>query len=82
MPACSAGRRRLSCSSLSCALQDDFEWQGQTLPDRIRQMLFTVNNRANYYVFDPLEPKDFKDKYAMKAAAYEKYVDWNAKYLE
>ena len=62
--------------------QDDFEWQGQTLPDRIRQMLFTVNNRANYYVFDPLEPKDFKDKYAMKAAAYEKYVDWNAKYLE
>jgi 1-acyl-sn-glycerol-3-phosphate acyltransferase len=62
--------------------QDDFEWQGQTLPDRIRQMLFTVNNRANYYVFDPLDPKDFGDKYAMKAAAYEKYVDWNAKYLE
>lgn len=62
--------------------QDDFEWQGQTLPDRIRQMLFTVNNRANYYVFDPLEPKDYADKYAMKAAAYEKYTDWNAKYLE
>ena len=62
--------------------QDDFEWQGQTLPDRIRQIMFTVNNRANYYVFDPLEPKDFADKYAMKAAAYEKYVDWNEKYLE
>ena len=62
--------------------QDDFEWQGQTLPDRIRQMLFTVNNRANYYVFDPLDPQDFADKYAMKAAAYEKYVDWNQKYLE
>jgi len=62
--------------------QDDFEWQGQTLPDRIRQMLFTVNNRANYYVFDPLEPKDYADKYAMKAAAYGKYADWNAKYLE
>jgi lyso-ornithine lipid O-acyltransferase len=62
--------------------QDDFEWQGQTLPQKIRHMLFTVNNRANYYVFDPLEPKDFKDKYAMKAAAYAKYVDWNAKYLE
>src|SRR4051812_17301238 len=30
--------------------QDDFEWQGQTLPDRIRQILFTVNDRANYYV--------------------------------
>jgi 1-acyl-sn-glycerol-3-phosphate acyltransferase len=62
--------------------QDDFEWQGQTLPDRIRQMLFTVNDRANYYVFDPLDPKDYADKYAMKAAAYEKYTGWNAKYLE
>ena len=62
--------------------QDDFEWQGQTLPDRIRQMMFTVNNRANYYVFDALEPQDYGDKYAMKAAAYEKYVDWNQKYLE
>ena len=63
--------------------QDDFEWQPPyTLPDKIRHMLFTVNNRANYYVFDPLHPDDFGDKYAMKAAAYEKYVDWNEKYLE
>jgi 1-acyl-sn-glycerol-3-phosphate acyltransferase len=62
--------------------QDDFEWQGQTLLEKIRQMTFTVNNRANYYVFDPLDPKDYADKYAMKAAAYEKYVDWNQKYLE
>ena len=62
--------------------QDDFEWQGQTLPQKIRQILFAVNHRANYYVFDPLDPKDFADKYAMKAAAYEKYVDWNEKYLE
>jgi 1-acyl-sn-glycerol-3-phosphate acyltransferase len=63
--------------------QDDFEWQPPySLPDKIRHMLFTVNNRANYYVFDPLDPKDFADKYAMKAAAYEKYVDWNEKYLE
>ena len=63
--------------------QDDFEWQPpHTLPDKLRHMLFTVNHRANYYVFDPLDPKDFADKYAMKAAAYEKYVDWNEKYLE
>jgi len=63
--------------------QDDFEWQPPySLLDKIRHMLFTVNNRANYYVFDPLDPKDFGDKYAMKTAAYEKYVDWNEKYLE
>jgi lyso-ornithine lipid O-acyltransferase len=63
--------------------QDDFEWQEPyTLPDKIWHMMTTVNNRANYYVFDPLDPKDYGDKHAMKAAAYEKYVDWNAKYLE
>ena len=63
--------------------QDDFEWQPPyTLPDKIRHMMTTVNNRANYYVFDPMDPKDYADKYAMKAAAYAKYVKWNAQYLE
>jgi 1-acyl-sn-glycerol-3-phosphate acyltransferase len=63
--------------------QDDFEWQDPyTLPDKIRHMLRTVNNRANYYVFDPLDPKNYADKHAMKAAAYALYVKWNAQYLE
>ncbi len=63
--------------------QDDFEWQPPyTLPDKIRHMAATVNNRANYYVFDPIDPKDYADKYAMKAAAYALYQRWNAQYLE
>ena len=63
--------------------QDDFEWQPPyTLPDKIRHMLGTVNNRANYYVFDPLDPADYADKYAMKAAALERYREWNRRYLE
>jgi lyso-ornithine lipid O-acyltransferase len=63
--------------------QDDFEWlDPYTLPDKIWHMMTTVNNRANYYVFDPLDPKDYADKYAMKAAAYALYVKWNAQYLE
>ncbi len=63
--------------------QDDFEWQPPyTLPDKIRHMMATVNNRANFYVFDPLDPKDYADKYAMKAAAYAMYQRWNAQYLE
>lgn len=63
--------------------QDDFEWQDPyTLPDKIWHMMRTVNNRANYYVFDPLEPKDYADKYAMKAAAYALFSQCNAKYLE
>jgi 1-acyl-sn-glycerol-3-phosphate acyltransferase len=63
--------------------QDDFEWQPPyTLPDKIRHMMTAVNNRANYYVYDPMDPKDYADKYAMKAAAYAMYVRWDAQYLE
>jgi 1-acyl-sn-glycerol-3-phosphate acyltransferase len=63
--------------------QDDFEWQPPySLPDKIRHMLFTVNDRANFYVYDPVDPKDFEDKYAMKDAVYAMYEKWNAQYLE
>jgi 1-acyl-sn-glycerol-3-phosphate acyltransferase len=63
--------------------QDDFEWQPPyTLPDKIWHIMATRNNRANYYVYDPLDPKDYADKYAMKEAAYALYVRWNAQYLE
>jgi len=63
--------------------QDDFEWQPPyTLPDKIQHFITTINNRANYYVHDPMDPKDFADKYAMKAAAYALYKRWDAQYLE
>ena len=42
----------------------------------------SVNRRVNFYVYDPLDPKNYSDKYAMKAAAYELYACWNAEYLE
>jgi 1-acyl-sn-glycerol-3-phosphate acyltransferase len=63
--------------------QDDFEWQPPyTLPDKIRHIATAVNNRANYYVYDVMDPKDYKDKYAMKAAAYAMYRKWDQQYLE
>jgi 1-acyl-sn-glycerol-3-phosphate acyltransferase len=63
--------------------QDDFEWQPPyTLPQKIWHMMTTVNNRVNYYVYDPMDPKDYADRHAMKAAAYAKYVEWNKEYLE
>lgn len=63
--------------------QGDFEWQPPyTLPQKGLRMVRTVNNRVNCYVYDPLDPKDYADKYAMKAAAYALYVKWNAQYLE
>ncbi len=63
--------------------QDDFEWQPPyTLPDKIRHIMTAINNRANYYVYDPLDPKDYADKQAMKVAAHALYERWNAQYLE
>lgn len=63
--------------------QDDFEWQPPyKLPHKIWHFMATWNNRANYYVYDPLDPKDYADKYAMKAAAYALFVRCNAQYLE
>ncbi|TAK90497.1 MAG: 1-acyl-sn-glycerol-3-phosphate acyltransferase [Burkholderiaceae bacterium] len=63
--------------------QDDFEWQPPyTLPQKIWHMMKTVNPRVNYYVYDPLDPKDYADRHAMKAAAYALYQRWNQQYLE
>jgi 1-acyl-sn-glycerol-3-phosphate acyltransferase len=63
--------------------QDDFEWQPPyLLPHMLWHMMTATNNRANFYVYDRLDPKDYADKYAMKAAAYALYVRWNAQYLE
>jgi lyso-ornithine lipid O-acyltransferase len=63
--------------------QDDFEWQApHTLPDKIWHMMNADNRRANFYVYDAIDPAAYADKYAMKAAAYEMYQRWQAQYLE
>ena len=62
--------------------QDDFEWQNQSLLRKLWDISTSVNPRANYYVFDAVAPTGFADKYEMKAAIYEKYRQWNEKYLE
>jgi lyso-ornithine lipid O-acyltransferase len=66
-----------------CEAQEDFEWLPPfTLPHKLWHMATTVNNRVNFYVYDSLDPKDYADKYAMKAAAYAMFVRWDAQYLE
>ena len=63
--------------------QDDFEWQPPyTLPNKIRHMFFSINNRVNFYILDPVNPQDFADKYAMKAHGYEVFAEYNRRYLE
>lgn len=63
--------------------QDDFEWQPPySLPNKIWHIMRAVNSRANYYVYEPMDPKNYTDRYAMKAAAYELFARCDAKYLE
>lgn len=63
--------------------QEDFEWTDpDTLLDKLVHFLTTKNKRANYYVFDPIDPKDFPDKESYCNYAHNLYLEWQKKYLE
>jgi len=63
--------------------QDDFEWrEPQTLLHKIWHMMTTRNNRANYYIYDAFEPARFSDKAAYAEYAHNKYLEWQARYLD
>jgi len=63
--------------------QQDFEWQPPfTLLDKMWHFMTTQNNRANYYVFDAIDPADFQDKESYNQYVYNLYLQWQAKYLE
>ena len=63
--------------------QDDFEWRDpQTLLHKIWHMMTTRNNRANYYIYDALDPARFSDKAAYANYAHNKYLEWQARYLD
>ena len=63
--------------------QDDFEWrEPQTLLDKIWHMMTTRNNRANYYIYDAIDPGQFSDKVAYAEFAHAKYLEWQARYLD
>lgn len=63
--------------------QDDFAWvDPHTLVDKMWHFLTTKNNRANYYVYDALDPADFAGKEEYMAHVHGLYLSWQAKYLE
>jgi len=63
--------------------QDDFEWRSpHTLLDKIYHFLNTENNTANYYVFDAIDPKDFKTKEEFTEYTWQLYKNWQKKYME
>jgi len=63
--------------------QQDFEWQPPyTLLHKFWHFMTTQNPRANYYVFDAIDPGQFKDKAAYSEFVYNQYLEWQKKYLE
>lgn len=63
--------------------QDDFEWRSpQTLPQKLWHFMTAQNNRANYYVYDAIDPKQFTGKEEYNQHVYNLYLKWQARYLD
>lgn len=63
--------------------QADFEWAApHTLIHKMWHFLRTQNNRANYYVYDAIDPAQFADKQAYNAYVHGLYLSWQARYLD
>jgi 1-acyl-sn-glycerol-3-phosphate acyltransferase len=63
--------------------QDDFEWRApQTLLHKLWHMMTTQNSRTNYYVYDAIDPAGFADKETYAEFIHNKYLDWQARYLD
>ena len=63
--------------------QDDFEWRSpQTLLHKFWHFMTTRNNRANYYIYDALDPSQFTDKEEYNLHVYNLYLTWQARYLD
>lgn len=63
--------------------QDDFEWRDpHTLIDKIYHFLNTKNSTANYYVFDAIDPAQFKSKEEFTEYTWQLYKSWQRKYME
>ena len=63
--------------------QEDFEWQPPwTLVDKFWHMIKSQNNRANYYVYDALDPKQFANPEEYCKYAHDMFLKWQERYLD
>lgn len=61
--------------------QEDFEWDTQHLLVKIKEILMSRNPRVNYYVYNPIDPKQFEDKDAFCQYVQNLYLQWQDRYL-
>ena len=62
--------------------QHDFHWGRHSLVRNIRNIMATRNSRANYYLFDAVDPQGFDDKAAFCDHVYALYQGWQTRFLD
>ncbi len=62
--------------------QENFEWQNQHLLHKLWMILTSQNKRANYYVYDAINPADFASKEALTEHVQHLYLEWQKRYLD
>ena len=63
--------------------QKTFEWlPSQTLLEKMWHFMTSPNNRANYYVYDAIDPKGFTEKKEFAELVRQQYLTWQARYLD
>lgn len=63
--------------------QDDFEWRApQTLLHKFWHFMTSENSRANYYVYDAIDPAQFTTTEEYNEYVYNLYLKWQARYLD
>lgn len=62
--------------------QEDFEWQFQHLLHKLWMIMTAQNRRANYYVYDAIDPKQFPSKEAFCEHVQNLYLEWQKRYLD
>ncbi len=60
----------------------DFHWGRHSLIENMRNIMKSRNNRANYYLFDAIDPALFHDKVSYCEHVYQLYRVWQARYLD
>ena len=61
--------------------QEAFEWQGQTLPEKIVELMRAPNKTAHYHVYEPIDPANYSSREDYTDAVQEMYLTWQEKHL-
>ncbi|MDE3032778.1 MAG: 1-acyl-sn-glycerol-3-phosphate acyltransferase [Acidobacteriota bacterium] len=62
--------------------QESFEWADQHLLMKLWQIMTSPNPRANFYVFDPIDPGGFDSVDSLRDFVHNQYLGYQKRFLE